>query len=226
MAALLQQMAAAGARYAPEVTPFCEALLHSAVKPKQRVNEATLCCGHMQLAKGWLAEPTPAPKGSSQSPVDPLATWQCLSTDPSDPYFASPAFRAAALQTVLCLVAGQAAALQVCAPESLPAALLPLERGLTSVARHGAVAGSLRAGAKTLLEDMRAAAAASVTARRPLARASLMQKVPQKLLNPKFEMELDKHKDYDPDRERSEFNQYKRMAAKEQRGALSTCWLR
>jgi nucleolar protein 14 len=224
VAALLQHIASSGARYSPEVTPFCEVLLHSAVMPKQRVDEGTLCCGHMQLGKGWLAEPTsPSLKGGGSSPVAPLATWQYLSTDASDPYFASPAFRAAALQTVLCLVAGQAAALQACAPESLPAAMLPLERGLARVTQHGAVAGSLRAGAKKLLEDMRAAAAASVAARRPLASAWLMQKMPQKLLNPKFEMEFDKHKDYDPDREGSEFKQYKRMAAKEQRGAPCMC---
>lgn len=42
VAALLQSMAAAGQRYAPEVTPMVEALLQSAVKAKHRVPE----CDH------------------------------------------------------------------------------------------------------------------------------------------------------------------------------------
>ena len=37
-ASLLQQMAMAGGRYAPEVTTVCETLLHSAVNPTHRVS--------------------------------------------------------------------------------------------------------------------------------------------------------------------------------------------
>jgi hypothetical protein len=60
--------------------------------------------------------------------------------------------------------------------------------------------------------------------RRPLTCAKMKRTTARKLLNPKFEMGFDRQKNYDPDRERAEFKQYKRMARKEQRGALLVHW--
>jgi Nop14-like family len=182
---------------------------------------ATLCSGHAQLSQRWLASAKPdVTSATCSSNGLPLSVWKCLALDRSDPYWSSAAFRTSALQTVLQLCRGQLEALQASAQESLPAAMAPLCRALQLLTEHGAVAPTLRRRCKELLADVDQAAAEAVASRRPLVNSALMRKAPRKLYNPKFEMGYDKRRDYDPDRERSEFKQYKRMASKEQRGAL------
>lgn len=143
--------------------------------------------------------------------------WRVLGEDADSPYFASGAFREAAFITTIRLVEGQLAAVQACAPASVPPAVLPLQRALHpgTIDLSASSADSAAVAARAL----DAASAASVQERKPLVCAALMKKAPRKLLNPKFELGFAKQKDFDPDRERADFKQYKRMAAKEQRGA-------
>jgi hypothetical protein len=143
-----------------------------------------------------------------------------LSLSTSDPHFLSPGFREEAFNTVLALATGQLSAAETCAPAGLPAAILPLQRALRRVCKHGHVARGSKAAAVQLLQTMDAAVAVCVDRRRPLVCAAMAKATAIKLLNPKFEMGFDQQKNYDPDRERAEFKQYKRMARKEQRGAL------
>jgi hypothetical protein len=64
LASLLQGIAKEGGRYAPEVTPLCEALLHSAVQEASRPDECAPnsampsgACGSIDVVPGWEAVP-------------------------------------------------------------------------------------------------------------------------------------------------------------------------
>lgn len=273
LAAMLQGAAAEGERYAPEVTPLCEALLNSALSEAEcmggcvpllalavrnvrdsiiaclthsanRLNKPAdvagtvyeqcahsfrerLLCGHYQLPNGALAHGVASEKAKGHARRAPssegLPVWQLVGEASSSSHFRSDEFREAAFVTTLRLVEGQLAALQACAPASVPAAVLPLQRVLQLVCAHGRVSAASATTAAAALRALDTASAASVEQRKPLVCAALLKKVPRKLLNPKFELGFAKHKDFDPDRERADFKQYKRMAAKEQRGASSLC---
>jgi Nop14-like family len=175
---------------------------------------ATLCAGHMQLDKAWLLDP------SSSDKCEALNVWHILSTDPEDSYFTTSHFRASALRTVLAVTRSQMGALSSSAPSALPAAMRPLQAAVAAAEQHGGLKGTLQAAAQQLLADIDKEVARCTAARKPLVCPALMKRTPLKLLNPRFEADFSKWKDYDPDRERAEYQEYKRMAAKEQRGAF------
>lgn len=177
---------------------------------------AKLVCGHTHLAQAWLSGAREAAKGTPQ----PLSVWAFLALEPQSSEAAAPALRAGCLVSVLGLVRAQLALVQAHAPPALEACMAPMKRALADVAAHGNVSRALRRAAGELAGEVDAAVADTVAARRPLVCPALVKKAPQRLLNPKFEVDFDKRRDYDPDRERSEYREYKRLAAKEKRGAL------
>ena len=146
--------------------------------------------------------------------------WRCLQLDASDKYWQSTDFSNAAVATVLQLARNQLTALQTAAPASLPAALMPLQRALRLLSHHGTISTTVQQGCAELLEAMDSAANSAIATRRSLVNATLVHRPSQRLFNPSFEMDFEKHRDFDPDRERAKYKRYKRMAAKEQRGAV------
>jgi len=73
--------------------------------------------------------------------------------------------------------------------------------------------------AQALRADLAAASEAAVTRRRPAVCAAMSAAKPQKLFNPRYEVDFDKGRDYDPDRERAEERRERRAVHKEMRGA-------
>jgi Nop14-like family len=180
---------------------------------------ARLAMGRMQPHKGWLAG---AEDGDAPSA---LSFWQVAALDPASPAGAADARGRAALQaacvrTCLALVQQQAELLERVAPGALEACMRPSCRALEAFAAQAAATRVLRKCAQQTLHTVHAAVRRTVASRAPPLCAELARKTAAKLLNPKFEVDYDKRRDYDPDRERAEYKQYKRLAAKEARGAL------
>lgn len=128
------------------------------------------------------------------------------------------AFKAQCIHTCLNLIQSQMHLIDEHANASLEAAMLPTRKALTHFTLNGAASSALKKHAKRLLTDIDGAVGESISSRVAPVCADVVQKNPKKLLNPKFEVDFDKRRDYDPDRERAEYKQYKRMAAKEKRG--------
>lgn len=78
--------------------------------------------------------------------------------------------------------------------------------------------GNLQKEATSLLNDMRARSSVVTVDRQPLVNPAMKGIRQQKLFNPRFEVDFDKGRDYDPDRERAEQRKDKRTFTKEQRG--------
>lgn len=176
---------------------------------------AKLCLGHTQLSQGWLAGAREADKGAPK----PLSFWGVLAMAPTSREATSPALRAACLASVLEIVRQQLVTIKAHAAPALEACMGPVQRALAAVAAHGDASRALRQAAREVAEEAAAAVAATIAARRPMTCAALTKKAPQRLLNPKFEVDFDKRRDYDPDRERADYREYKRLAAKENRCA-------
>ena len=104
----------------------------------------------------------------------------------------------------------------------MPAAAAPLLRTLHAVGEHGSGDPALRTRAAAIATTAQQQICSIEAARRPLVVPSLMRAAQRKTLNPKFEMDFDAKRDYDPDRERAEYKQYQRLANKERRGARSS----
>lgn len=169
----------------------------------------------MRVGCAWLAGAREADKGD----LKPLSFWGFLAVDPGSKVAQSPALRAACFASVLALVRAQLAVLKEHAAPALEACMAAVLRALAAVAEHGDVTPTLRRAAGELRAEVAAAVAQAVAERRPLVCAALVKKAPQRLLNPKFEADFDMRRDYDHDRERADYNEYKRLAAKEKRCA-------
>lgn len=169
----------------------------------------------MRVDQAWLAGAREASKGAPQ----PLSFWGFLAIDPGTAAAQSRELRAACFASVLAMVRAQLELLQAHAAPALEACMAPVQRSLAAVEAHGAVSRALRSAAGALREEVGEAVAQAVAVRRPLVCPALVKKAAPRLLNPRFEVDFDKRRDYDPDRERSEYNEYKRLASKEKRCA-------
>jgi Nop14-like family len=155
-----------------------------------------------------------------------LSFWQVASMDLQSGTAVSSkqsrkALKAQCIHTCLDLINLQMRLIEKHACASLEACMCPTRNALAEFIQNAAASSLLKRRAKRLLRDTEGAVQRSIQARVAPVCADVVKKNPKKLLNPKFEIEFDKRKDYDPDRERAEYKQYKRMAAKEKRGALS-----
>jgi hypothetical protein len=176
-----------------------------------------LCTGHMQLSHSWLSG---ADGSVSQDASRPLRVWKLLEGDLIVTGKGSAGLKASCMLTVCALVREQLRILQDSADAAVTAALEPLRRALVAVSEHGRVSRDLRGECGALAGEVELEGKRSVANRRPLVQSALVAKVQKRLLNPKFEMDFDKRRDYDPDRERAEFKKFKRLAVKEQRGLI------
>lgn len=131
------------------------------------------------------------------------------------------AFKAQCMLTCLELIQCQMQLIEKHAAGSLEACMCSTRTALAEFLNNGAASSALKKRAKGLLRDIEGAVKRSIGVRAAPVCADVVRKVPKKLLNPKFEVDFDRRKDYDPDRERAEYKQYKRMAAKEKRGTFS-----
>lgn len=133
------------------------------------------------------------------------------------------ALKAQCMHTCLDLIQSQMQLIEKHAAASLEACMYPTCSALAEFNRNAAASSALKKRAKGLLKEIEGAVKRSIGDRVAPVCAEVMKKNPNKLLNPKFEIDFDKCRDYDPDRERAEYKQYKRLAAKEKRGTLSPC---
>ena len=128
--------------------------------------------------------------------------------------------KAQCIHTCLDLVQCQVQLIEQHAPAALEGCMHSTRNALVEFNHNAAASSALKKRAKKLLKDIEAAVQRSIAVRAAPVCADVVKKNPRKLLNPKFEVDFDKRRDYDPDRERAEYKQYKRMAAKEKRGML------
>ena len=178
-----------------------------------------LCACNVRSEQRWLAKATRDTAAANGAAG--LSIWRCLNAAEGDEYWQSSSFLHAALQTTLRLAETQLAALHSNAPAAMPAATSPLLSALQALHKHGSADAALRKRAGLFATHAQHQIDGIITARRPLVIPTLVRAAQRKTFNPKFEMDFDAKKDYDPDRERAEYKQYQRLTNKERRGALA-----
>jgi hypothetical protein len=175
---------------------------------------------HLLPSKRWLA----GAAATGEDATQPLSFWQVASMDLKSSSTSSKqsrkALKAQCIHTCLDLIKLQVQLIEKQAVGSLEACMCRTRNALEEFIQHAAASRVLKKRAKGLLREIEGAVKRSVGVRVAPVCAEVVKKNPRKLLNPKFEIEFDKRRDYDPDRERAEYKQYKRMAASEKRGAL------
>ncbi|KAL6965529.1 hypothetical protein U1Q18_036579 [Sarracenia purpurea var. burkii] len=101
---------------------------------------------------------------------------------------------------------------------SFPEIFLPISRFLPELAVQEHMPNSLQHKIKDIYQIIEKKAHEHHVLRRPL-QMRKQKPVPIKLLNPKFEENYVKGRDYDPDRERAEMRKMKRLIKREAKGA-------
>ncbi|KEH41125.1 Nop14 nucleolar-like protein [Medicago truncatula] len=151
--------------------------------------------------------------------VDKISTlnfFKLINMPEDSPFFTTDSFRASVLVTAVETLQGYINAYDNLS--SFPEIFLPILRLLLEIAEQKNMPNALRDKIKDVAELIKLKVDEHHTLRRPLQMRKQKQ-VPIKLLNPKFEENYVKGRDYDPDRVRAERKKLKREVRREAKGA-------
>ncbi|CAA6657331.1 unnamed protein product [Spirodela intermedia] len=197
----------------PEALMFLQLLLTSATeKPGSQklsgVKHLPFFC-RFQILKPWLY------LRYLVSSVDPVNFFSIMSMPADSPFFLSDNFRASILSSVVETLRGFVNIYENLV--SFPEIFMPMSSLLDEVIEQANLPDFLNMEAVTDL--IKKKADKHETLRLPL-QMRKQKPAPIKLLNPKFEEEFAKGRDYDPDRERVERKKLKKLLKKEAKGAV------
>ncbi|XP_078430065.1 nucleolar-like protein [Wolffia australiana] len=190
----------------PEVLTFLRLLLTSATKTLSGVFFADF-----KSLKPWLF------LGQRDSSVALIDFFMIINLPADSPYFSSDNFRASILLSTVETLRGFVKIYENLT--SFPEIFIPIRSLLDEIVQQPNIPESLREnmeGVSNLIEEK---AGKHETLRLPL-QMRKQKPAPIKLLNPKFEEDFAKGRDYDPDRERVERKKLKKLLKKEAKGAV------
>lgn len=148
--------------------------------------------------------------------IHPLDFLSIMDLPEDSPYFSSDEFRASILVAVIETLRGYINVYE--GFNSFPEIFLPLSKVLLKLAGQVHVPTELQTKLQDVAEIIEKKADEHHTKRRPLEMRK-QKPVPIKLLNPKFEENFVKGRDYDPDRERAEGKKLRKLLKREAKGA-------
>ncbi|XP_057743067.1 uncharacterized protein LOC130961303 [Arachis stenosperma] len=148
--------------------------------------------------------------------ISPLNFFQIMDMPEHSSIYSSDNFRASVLVAVVETLQGYVEVYE--GLSSFPEIFLPILRILFEISEQKNMPNALREKIKDVTELIKANIDKHHTLRRPL-QMRKQKPVPIKLLNPKFEENYVKGRDYDPDRERAEMRKLKRQLKREAKGA-------
>ncbi|TKY53738.1 Nucleolar protein 14 [Spatholobus suberectus] len=148
--------------------------------------------------------------------ISPLNFFKIIDMPEDSSFFTSVSFRASVLFAVVETLQGCVNVYE--GLSSFPEIFLPILRLLNEIAEQKNMPNALRDKIKVVAELIKLKVDEHHTLRRPL-QMRKQKPVPIKLLNPKFEENYVKGRDYDPDRERAEIRKLKKQLKREAKGA-------
>ncbi|KAG4981676.1 hypothetical protein JHK87_026425 [Glycine soja] len=148
--------------------------------------------------------------------ISPLNFFKIIDMPEDSSFFTSVSFRASVLVAVVETLQGYVNVYE--GLSSFPEIFLPILKLLNEIAEQKNMSNALRDKIKDVAELIKLKVDEHHTLRRPL-QMRKQKPVPIKLLNPKFEENYVKGRDYDPDRERAELRKLKKHLKREAKGA-------
>ncbi|KAJ7943307.1 nucleolar protein 14 [Quillaja saponaria] len=148
--------------------------------------------------------------------IKPLNFLMVIDLPEDSSFFSSDNFRASVLLAIIETLGGYINIYD--GLSSFPEIFLPISRLLLEVAQQKNMPNLLHDKLKDMSELINSKVDEHHTLRRPL-QMRKQKPVPIKLLNPKFEENFVKGRDYDPDRERAEMRKLKKQMKREAKGA-------
>ncbi|XP_057721840.1 uncharacterized protein LOC130935927 [Arachis stenosperma] len=148
--------------------------------------------------------------------ISPLNFFHIMDMPEDSSIYSSDNFRASVLVAVIETLQGYVEVYE--GLSSFPEIFLPILRILFEISEQKNMPNALTEKIKDVTELIKANIDKHHTLRRPL-QMRKQKPVPIKLLNPKFEENYVKGRDYDPDRERAEMRKLKRQLKREAKGA-------
>ncbi|KAG5061777.1 hypothetical protein GLYMA_02G003100v4 [Glycine max] len=148
--------------------------------------------------------------------ISPLNFFKIIDMPEDSSFFTSVSFRASVLVAVFETLQGYINVYE--GLSSFPEMFLPIFKLLNEIAEQKNMPNALRDKIKDVAELIKLKVDEHHTLRRPL-QMRKQKPVPIKLLNPKFEENYVKGRDYDPDREQAELRKLKKQLKREAKGA-------
>ncbi|XP_077226917.1 nucleolar-like protein [Tasmannia lanceolata] len=201
-------------KFCPEAIIFLQTLLIAASETEQGLDHPS----HIQwyyfteikVLKPWLRISTHV------SDIHPLDFLMVMGMPVESPFFSSDSFRASVLVSVIETLRGFVNIYE--GLSSFPEIFLPISVLLHKVLKQENMPDLLRGNMKDVAELIKKKADEHQKLRQPLEMRK-QKPVPIKLLNPKFEENFVKGRDYDPNRERAERKKLKKLLKQEAKGA-------
>ncbi|KAK4785244.1 hypothetical protein SAY86_001933 [Trapa natans] len=200
-------------RFCPEAVMFLRSLLLSATDLKVQSNNASL---FYQLMEERTLGPLLCVTGIVNE-ITPLNFLKLMGMSEDSVYFKSDNFRVSILANVLETIRGF---LDIYGElSSYPEVFLPISATLLEVAENEKLPDELRKSLKDTAEIIKKKCDEYMLLRKPL-QMRKQKPVPIKLVNPKYEENFVKGRDYDPDKERAESRKLKKLIKSEAKGAI------
>ncbi|KAA8529305.1 hypothetical protein F0562_033896 [Nyssa sinensis] len=191
-------------KFCPEAITFLETLLMAAVDRKPGL------CQHSQLYRPLLCV-----RGCVNE-ISPLDFLNLMDMPDDSPFFSSDNFRASMLVCVIETLRGFVNVYE--GFSSFPEIFTPISKILLELAEQEHMQDALQDKIRDVTLLIEKKTHEHHLLRRPL-QMRKQKPVPIKLLNPKFEENFVKGRDYDPDRERAEKRKLKKLVKREAKGA-------
>ncbi|XP_021910283.1 nucleolar protein 14 isoform X2 [Carica papaya] len=199
-------------KFCPEAILFLRTLLMAATNRKAASNQESEFYHLMELR---ALRPLLCIHGHVDD-ISPLNFLVVMDMSEDSPFFSSDNFRASMLLTVIETLRGFAETYE--GLSSFPEIFLPISTLLLEVTQQENMPQTLQVKLKDVAQLIEKKAGEHHMLRQPL-QMRKQKPVPIKLVNPKFEENFVKGRDYDPDRERAEARKLKKLIKKEAKGA-------
>ncbi|KAK1268297.1 hypothetical protein QJS04_geneDACA005298 [Acorus gramineus] len=198
-------------KFYPEVMTFLWTLLISATERETVLHQQHQVDNLMELKlKPWLCLHSPV------SEVSPLDFIKIMELPADSPVFGSDAFKASVLFSVIQTIRGYVNLYEEFS--SFPEIFSPVSSLLQEVQKQDNLPNSLLETIDDDVQLIKKKVYEHHTSREPL-QMRKQKPVPIRLLNPKFEEDFVKGRDYDPDRERVERRKLNKLLKREAKGA-------
>ncbi|XP_058081634.1 uncharacterized protein LOC131229663 [Magnolia sinica] len=199
-------------KFCPEALIFLQTLLMSASESEFELHQHSQWYYFKELKapKPWLRI------CSHMHDIDPLDFLTVMNMPEDSSFFSSDNFRASVLVSLVETVRGFVNIYE--GLSSFPEIFVPFSALMHKLAKQENVPDSLRDNMMDVAQLIEKKADEHHMLRQPL-QMRKQKPVPIKLLNPKFEENFVKGRDYDPDRERAEMKKMKRRIKREAKGA-------
>ncbi|XP_074582208.1 uncharacterized protein LOC141838594 [Curcuma longa] len=200
-------------KFCPEALIFLQTLLSSSLEIKPGFQQFPQV-NHLvetRILEPWLHI------GDPSCVVHPLDFYAVMEMQEDSPFFASDEFRASVLLSVLETLKGFVIIYERLS--SFPEIFMPVCDLLQQTMQNSNLPRLLRDKMQDVFDLIKKKTDDHQIYRQPL-QMRKQKPVPMKLLNPKFEENFVKGRDYDPDRERVEMKKLKKLLKSEKKGAI------